>query len=56
MKYKIVVDSSSDLCGDYIKDKDIGFEVIPLTINVGENIFIDDDFNSSIVRIINKWF
>lgn len=43
MKYKIVVDSSSDLSSDYIKDKEIGFEVIPLSINVGENIFIDDD-------------
>ena len=43
MKYKIVVDSSSDLRGDYIKDKNIGFEVVPLTINVGENIFVDDD-------------
>ena len=43
MKYKIVVDSSSDLRRDYIKDKEVGFEVVPLTINVGENIFVDDD-------------
>jgi len=43
MKYKIVVDSSSDLTSDYINDKDIGFEVVPLSINVGEKIFVDDN-------------
>lgn len=43
MKYKIVVDSSSDLNNNYIKDKNIGFEVVPLTINVGESVFVDDD-------------
>ena len=42
-KYKIVVDSSSDLSNDYINDSDIGFEVVPLTINVGENSFVDND-------------
>ena len=43
MKYKIVVDSSSDLTNDYIKDENIGFEVVPLTINVEGVSFIDDD-------------
>jgi len=43
MKYKIVVDSSSDLTNDYIKDEEIGFEVVPLTINVGERVFVDND-------------
>ena len=43
MKYKIVVDSSSDLTNDYIKDNSIGFEVVPLTINVENNSFIDDN-------------
>lgn len=42
MKYKIVVDSSSDLTEDYIKDENVGFEVVPLSINVGEKIFVDD--------------
>lgn len=43
MKYKIVVDSSSDLTNDYIKDENIGFEVIPLSINVEGKSFNDDD-------------
>ena len=34
MKYKIVVDSSSNLDNDYIKDEEVGFEVVPLTISV----------------------
>ena len=42
MKYKIVVDSSSDLMEGYIKDESIGFEVVPLTINVDGNCFVDD--------------
>ena len=43
MKYKIVVDSSSDLTKDYIKDDDVGFEVIPLSINVLDRVFVDDE-------------
>lgn len=43
MKYKIVVDSSSDLTNDYINDEEVGFEVVPLTINVEGNLFTDDD-------------
>lgn len=43
MKYKIVVDSSSDLRNDYIKDENIGFEVVPLSINVDNECFIDND-------------
>ena len=43
MKYKIVVDSSSDLRNDYINDDSIGFEVVPLTINVEGRVFNDDD-------------
>lgn len=42
MKYKIVVDSSSDLTNDYIKDESIGFEVVPLTIQVDEKDYIDN--------------
>ncbi len=43
MKYKIVVDSSSDLSFDYIKDDNIGFEVVPLTIDVDGEQFIDNE-------------
>ena len=42
MKYKIVVDSSSDLNFDYIKDDNIGFEVVPLTIDVDGVQFVDN--------------
>ena len=42
MKYKIVVDSSSDLSFDYIKDDNIGFEVVPLTIDVDGEQFVDN--------------
>ena len=41
MAYKIVVDSSSNLKNDYLKDQDIGFEVVPLTIRVDDEIFVD---------------
>lgn len=43
MKYKIVVDSSSNLKSDYIKDDEIGFEVVPLTVKIGEREFVDSD-------------
>lgn len=42
MKYKIVVDSSSDLTSNYIKDENIGFEVVPLTIQIDEKEYIDN--------------
>lgn len=43
MKYQILVDSASDLKSDYIKDEKIGFKVIPLTINVNDTEYIDND-------------
>ena len=43
MKYKIVVDSSSDLTNDYIKDESIGFEVVPLTIHVDGVEYVDNE-------------
>ena len=43
MKYKIVVDSSSDLSNDYIKDPNIGFEVVPLTIRANCIDFVDNE-------------
>lgn len=42
MKYKIVVDSSSNLDNDYIKDEEVGFEVVPLTISVDGKEFVDN--------------
>ena len=42
-KYKIVVDSSSDLSKDYIKDSNIGFEVVPLTIRANCVDFVDNE-------------
>jgi len=43
MKYQILVDSASDLKNDYIKDENIGFKVIPLTILTGDKEYIDND-------------
>ena len=43
MKYKIVVDSSSNLKSDYIKDENVGFEVVPLTISVDGKDFVDNE-------------
>ncbi|MEG0034624.1 MAG: DegV family protein [Bacilli bacterium] len=43
MKFKIVVDSSSNLLNSYIKDKEVGFEVVPLIININGKEFVDDD-------------
>lgn len=43
MKYQILVDSASDLLSNYINDDDIGFKVIPLTINVNDKEYVDND-------------
>lgn len=43
MKYKIIVDSSSDLLNDYIKNDEIGFEVVPLSIHVNDQEFMDNE-------------
>ncbi len=43
MKYKIVVDSSSNLTKDYLKESDdIGFDVAPLTIRINNKEYVDD--------------
>ena len=42
-KYKIVVDSSSNLKNDYIKDENIAFEVVPLTIHIQGKEYVDDE-------------
>lgn len=43
MKFQILVDSASDLKNGYIKDNDVQFKVIPLTILTGEQEFVDDE-------------
>lgn len=43
MDYKIVVDSSSNLTNSYIKDENVGFEVVPLTIRINDKDYIDND-------------
>ncbi len=41
MKWNIVVDSSSDLLSENQKGE-IGLSIVPLTLNIGENSFVDD--------------
>lgn len=53
MKFKIVADSSCDLSQDYINDKEVGFEVVPLSINIDENSFLDD-YNLDIKDMLKK--
>lgn len=43
MKYQIIVDSCSELASDYLKNENIGFAVVPLTINVGDKEYVDND-------------
>ena len=44
MKYKIIVDSSSNLTKDYLDDeKDILFSVAPLRMNFGGKEYVDDE-------------
>lgn len=43
MKYKIIADSSCDLTNSYVKSDKVTLEIVPLTIQVGEKTFIDDE-------------
>ena len=43
MKFKIVADSSCDLEKDYIKDEEVGFDIVPLSINIDSDSFLDDE-------------
>ena len=57
MKFKIVADSSSDLRKNYIEDEEVGFEIVPLTINIDNKSFIDDeelDINTMLLSIKNS--
>lgn len=42
-KFQIIVDSASDLDSKHVKNKDIGFRVVPLTITIGDKNYVDDD-------------
>lgn len=42
-KFKIIVDSSSDLTNQAIQDEEIDFEVVPLTIHIKDREFYDND-------------
>lgn len=53
MKFKIIADSSCDLKRDYIKDEDVGFEIVPLSINIGEDSFLDDE-NLNVSEMLQK--
>ncbi len=43
MKYKIIVDSSSNMLKSDFKEENIDFAIAPLTIRVDDEEFIDDD-------------
>jgi DegV family protein with EDD domain len=40
-RYKIVVDSSSNLPSDFISDPEVGFEVVPLVIRIDGKDYVD---------------
>lgn len=42
MKYQIIVDSCSDIDKNYLEGTGIGLKIVPLTINVGENEYVDE--------------
>ena len=48
MKYKIIVDSSSNLTKDYLVDDEIGFGVAPLTLNIAGKEYVDDEVDKAI--------
>ena len=43
MKYKIIADSSCDLNANYLKDTGIDFDLAPLTLNVNNKEFVDNE-------------
>ena len=43
MKFQILVDSSADMDISYLKDSNIGFGIVPLTIHAGSVEFVDDE-------------
>ncbi len=53
MKFNIIADSSCDLSNDYITEDNIRLSIIPLTINVGEKSFIDNE-NLDITEMLTE--
>ena len=53
MKFHICVDSSSNLLSNHIQDPEVGFSVIPLTIRVGSEEFVDND-SLNVEEMLNK--
>lgn len=55
--FKIIVDSSSDLKSNYLNHDDIDFSVIPLSINIGDKIFLDDDDvdSNEVLDVMNSY-
>lgn len=53
MKFEICVDSSSNLLSNHIVDDEVGFDVVPLTIRVGNEEFVDDD-NLNVPEFLKK--
>ena len=53
MKYKIIVDSSSNLHPGYITDPEVGFDVAPLTVIVDNKQYVDDG-HCSIDEMLKK--
>ena len=43
MKFQILVDSSADIDFDYLKGSDIGFKIVPLSLYLGDDEYIDDE-------------
>ena len=53
MKFEICVDSSSNLLSNHIVDDKVGFDVVPLTIRVGNEEYVDDD-NLNVPEFLKK--
>lgn len=51
-KFQIVVDSSSDILSNHFNDDDVLLNIAPLSINVGEKEFVDDE-NLDIVEMLD---
>ncbi len=43
MKYQVIADSSSDLLPENYQNSETGFSVVPLTLRIGENEYVDNE-------------
>lgn len=53
MNYKIIADSSCDLMSNYINEENITLDIAPLTINVNNEEFVDNE-NLDILNMMEK--